>query len=251
VTSVSVVHEGAVAILTLARPESRNALSDEFLAELVDAVYAAERAAEVGCVVVAGHEDYFSVGADIHELAARAPEEVLRGPRERLWSDLRAARIPLVAAVSGHCLGGGCELALSCDLIVASETARFGQPETRLGLIPGGGGTQLLARAVGPAVAADMVLSGRILDAPGAGLAGLVARVVAPELWLETAVEVATTIAARPPLGVTLAKQALGLAREAPFGVGAAFERALYNHALADADTREQLAAFAARRHER
>ena len=240
-----------VTTLTLQRPESGNALSDGLLRELVDLVSEAEADEAVGCVVVTGQAEYFSVGADILELAARAPSEILRGPRARLWSDLRATRIPLVAAVSGHCLGGGCELALSCDLIIASETASFGQPETGLGLIPGGGGTQLVARAVGRAVAADMILTGRLLDAAEACRLGLVARVCAPANLLHEARAVAATIAARPRLGTMLAKQALLAAQEAPLTVGFDLERALYNLALSDPEARSGIEEFAARRSRR
>lgn len=250
-SDLAVEHKDGFAVLTLQRTESRNALSDGFLRQIIDAVHEAEETESIGCVVIAGQEDYFSVGADLHELAALDPSEVLRGPRAGLWTEFRAIRTPLVAAVSGHCLGGGCELALSCDLVVAAETASFGQPETRLGLIPGGGGTQLLARAVGSAVAADMVLTGRRLGAREARELGLVARVCEGDSWLAEAEAVATKIAAQPRLGTRLAKQALGTAREAPFSVGVASERALYNLALADPATRSKLAEFAAQRRAR
>lgn len=240
--------DGRVARVTLARVEARNALSDEFLGEIVATLIELEGAGEANCVVIAGQQGYFSVGADIHELAARDATDVLLGPRAELWRALRQVRIPLVAAVSGNCLGGGCELALSCDLIVASSSATFGQPETALGLIPGGGGSQLLVRLVGRAVAADMVMTGRLLSAEEAHRMGIVARVAGEADWLELAESTAAEIAARPRLGQMLAKQALGAALETPLAGGVALERALYQVALGSEDARAGLEAFAARR---
>lgn len=242
--------DGGVATIRLERVEVRNALSDEMLGAIVRALAELEEAPDVGCAVIAGQEEFFSVGADLHELAAQSPVDVLRGPRARLWSAFRQTRTPTVAAVSGHCLGGGCELALSCDLIVSSPTASFGQPETGLGLIPGGGGSQLLVGLVGRAVAADMILSGRRLGAEEAMRLGLVARLAPADGWLAAAQDVAAEIAARPRLGTMLAKQAIAAAGEMPLTAGAHFERALYQLALAGDDARAGLAEFASRRTE-
>lgn len=236
-----------VATVTLSRTAVRNALSDSFLGEIVATLRRLERDGEVGCTVIAGQREYFSAGADIAELAERDATEVLLGPRAELWRALREIRIPLVAAVSGICLGGGCELALSCDLIVASSSARFGQPETALGLIPGGGGTQLLARLVGRAVAADMVLTGRQLSAEEACRLGMVARVCREEELLGTAARTAAEIAARPRIGQMLAKQALNAALESSLSAGVALERALYQVALTGEDARAGLEAFVGR----
>jgi enoyl-CoA hydratase len=242
--SVDVQLDEVVATVTLNRPETRNALSDGFLEEVVDQLQILDRSGEVGCIVIAGQERFFSAGADLGELSAREPIDVFLGRRAELWRSVREVRVPLVAAVSGHCLGGGCELALSCDMIVASRTARFGQPETGLGLIPGGGGSQLLVRLVGRAVAADMVLTGRRLSAEEAQQLGLVARLCDEGDWLDQACAVATEIASRPRVGQMLAKQVLSAALELPLGGGIAFERAAYQVALASSDAREGLAAF-------
>ena len=185
---------------------------------------------------------FFSAGADLDELSARDPVDILLGRRAALWRAVREIRLPLVAAVSGHCLGGGFELALSCDLIVASRSARFGQPETGIGLIPGGGGSQHLVRLVGRCVAADVILAGRRLYAEEAHQRGVVARV--SDDWRADAVAVAQEIAGRPRVAQMLAKQALWAALELPLVGGIAFERAAYQVALASADAREGLAAF-------
>ncbi|MCZ4492379.1 MAG: Enoyl-CoA hydratase/isomerase [Conexibacter sp.] len=246
--SVDVELDEGVATVTLNRPETRNALSDGFLEELVDQLQALDRSREVGCIVIAGQQRFFSAGADLGELAAREPIEIFLGRRAELWRAVREVRVPLVAAVSGHCLGGGCELALSCDMIVASRTARFGQPETGLGLIPGGGGSPLLVRLVGRAVAADMVLTGRRLSAEEAHERGVVARLSDEGDWLDQARAVATEIASRPRVGQLLAKQVLSAALELPLSGGIAFERASYQVALASSDAREGLAAFTGNR---
>ncbi len=242
--------EDGVATLVLARTESRNALSDGFLAEIVDTLSGLDESGDVGCAVVAGQRDYFSVGADIHELAARDPVDVLLGRRAELWRALRQVRLPLVAAVSGHCLGGGCELALSCDVIVACASASFGQPETSLGLIPGGGGTQLLVRLVGRAVAADMVLADRRLSGEEARQLGMVTQLVEDGDCISGAQALARRIAARPRVGQMLAKQALNAALETSLSGGVALERALYQIALATGDSRAALSEFAAKRAE-
>ena len=237
--------DGAVATLTLNRPERRNALSDGLLEELVERLRALDRGGDVGCVVIAGHDRFFSAGADVAELLARSPTEVFLGRRAELWRAVREVRVPLLAAVSGHCLGGGFELALSCDLIVASSISSFGLPETGLGLIPGGGGSQLLPRLVGRAVAADMVLTGRRLDADEAHRRGIVARIADSDAWRAEAAAVAAEIAARPRVGQLLAKQALAAALETPLGSGIAYERAAHQVALASDEARAKLAAFA------
>jgi enoyl-CoA hydratase/carnithine racemase len=244
---LSVVLADGVATVTLEREASRNALSDEFLAELVEVLVELEARRKVGCAVVAGQPGYFSVGADIRELAAREPGDILRGSRAESWRRLRDLRLPLVAAVSGRCLGGGCELALCCDLIVAAPDATFAQPETALGLIPGGGGTQMLVELVGRGVAAEMILAGRVLAAEEAREVGLVAKVAAADRWLAEAQELAGRIAARPALAQMLAKQAIRAAADAPLHAGTALERALYQVALAEPEARQRLEEFAAR----
>src|SRR3989440_4217334 len=181
---VTVEREAPIAVVLLNRPRQLNALSDELMDELVTALRELDADDAVRCIVLGGNERAFAAGADIGELARTSAIELFYARRIERWDTIRNLWTPLVAAVSGYCLGGGCELALSCDLIVASESARFGQPETGLGIIPGAGGTQRPTRAVGKAVAMDVILSGRFLTAREALAAGLVARVVAREAWL-------------------------------------------------------------------
>src|SRR5215210_2620911 len=177
--------DGPIAVVLLNRPKQLNALSTELMEELAGALKELDGDEAIRAIVVGGSERAFAAGADIEELSRATPIDLLYQRRMENWEFIRNLWTPLVAAVSGYCLGGGCELALSCDLIVASETARFGQPETSLGIIPGAGGTQRLTRAVGKALAMDMILSGRRLSSREALAAGLVARVVAREAWLE------------------------------------------------------------------
>src|SRR5437870_9210382 len=196
---VTVERDEPIAVVLLNRPEALNALSDELMDELVATLSELDRDKAVRCIVLGGNERAFAAGADIGELARSSAIDLYYQRRVERWDAIRSLWTPLIAAVSGFCLGGGCELAMSCDLIVASETAQFGQPETGLGIIPGAGGTQRLTRAVGKAVAMDVILSGRQLDAREALAAGLVARVVAKEAWLEEAKRVAREIAAKGP----------------------------------------------------
>ena len=184
---VLVEREEPIAVALLNRPDQLNALSDELMDELVGALGELDRDEAIRCIVLGGSERAFAAGADIGELARSSAIDLYYQRRVERWDAIRSLWTPLVAAVSGFCLGGGCELAMSCDLIVASETAVFGQPETGLGIMPGAGGTQRLTRAVGKALAMDMILSGRRLSAREAVQAGLVARVVAKEAWLEEA----------------------------------------------------------------
>jgi enoyl-CoA hydratase len=202
----------------------------------------------VRCIVLGGSERAFAAGADVGELAESSAIDLYFARRVDRWDAIRAIRTPLVAAVSGYCLGGGCELALVCDLIVASETARFGQPETSLGIIPGAGGTQRLTRAVGKAVAMDVILSGRMLTAHEALEAGLVARVVAREAWLEEAKRVAREIASKGPVATRLAKEAVDRASETTLALGLEYERRLLYLAFASEDAHEGLRAFLEKR---
>jgi enoyl-CoA hydratase len=235
-------------VVRLNRPKQLNALSDELMDALVSALRELDADDGVRCIVVGGDERAFAAGADIGELQRTSPVELYASRRIERWDEIRALSTPLVAAVSGFCLGGGCELAMACDLIVASETARFGQPETGLGLIPGAGGTQRLTRAVGKAVAMDVILSGRFLYAREALAAGLVARVVVREAWLDEAKRVAHDIASKGPVATRLAKDAVDRAYEAPLTLGVDYERRLLALALASEDAREGLTAFLEKR---
>jgi enoyl-CoA hydratase len=245
---VLVERDDRIAIALLNRPQQLNALSDELMGALVDALEELDRDDAVRCIVLGGSDRAFAAGADIGQLSEMSSIEMYAQRRVDHWDRIRALRTPLVAAVSGFCLGGGCELAMACDLIVASETARFGQPETGLGIIPGAGGTQRLTRAVGKALAMDVILSGRFLTADEALRAGLVARVVAKEAWLEAAKRVARDIAAKGPVANRLAKEAVDRADESPLSLGVEYERRLLYLAFASEDAKEGLTAFIEKR---
>jgi len=240
--------DGAIAVVLLNRPEQLNALSDELMDDLVRTLEELDRDESVRAIVLGGNDRAFAAGADIGELAQASAIDLYYQRRVERWDAIRGLWTPLVAAVSGYCLGGGCELALSCDLIVASETAQFGQPETGLGIIPGAGGTQRLTRAVGKAVAMDVILSGRRLNANEALQAGLVARVVAKEAWLDEAKRVARHIAEKGPVATRLAKESVDRAYETTLGAGLEAERRALYLAFASEDAKEGLTAFTEKR---
>ena len=246
--TVLIEREEPVAVVRLNRPEQLNALSNQLMGELVGALENLDADEAIHCIVLAGDDRAFAAGADISELRDTPTLDLYFGARLEKWDAIRKVRTPLLAAVSGYCLGGGCELAMACDLIVASETAQFGQPETGVGVMPGAGGTQRLTRAVGKAKAMDVILSGRFLDAWEAERAGLVARVVAKEAWLDEAKRVAHTIASKAPVGQRLAKEAVNRAFETTLEAGLDVERKLFHLAHSTEDAKEGLTAFGEKR---
>jgi enoyl-CoA hydratase/carnithine racemase len=246
VSLIAAEQRGAVGLAQLNRPEARNALSPELMEELGALLERWDADPEVRCMVIAGGDEWFAAGADIKAMARRDFQEALAAPSTRFWPRLAAIRTPLIAAVSGYALGGGCELALACDMIVASESAEFGQPEILLGIIPGGGGTQRLARVLGKQRAMELVLTGRRIDAAEAERLGIVNKVA--KGWLDAALELAGVVAQRPPLAVRFAKQAVLAADETPLAAGLEQERRLFELAMATEDRVEGMTAFVEKR---
>jgi enoyl-CoA hydratase/carnithine racemase len=245
---VEISRDGHVALLQLNRPEARNALSPELMEQVAAALETFDPDPEVRCVVIAGSEKVFAAGADIKAMAERSFAEALRHPAASFWRRLAAIKTPMIAAVSGYALGGGCELALACDMIVAAESAKFGQPEINLGIIPGGGGTQRLARVLGKQRAMELVLTGRRFDAAEAQAMGLVNKVVADDAWLDEAMALARAVAEQPPIASRLAKQAVIAAEETALSAGLENERRLYELAMATEDRQEGMNAFLEKR---
>ena len=240
--------DGPVGIARLNRPDARNALSPELMGLLAETCEAWERDPDVRCIVIAGGQEYFAAGADLKAMSQRTFQENLVSPTSAFWQRVAAVKTPLVAAVSGFALGGGFELALICDMIVASETAEFGQPEILLGIIPGGGGTQRLARTIGKQRAMELVLTGRRISAQEASAWGLVNQVAGKKDWLEKAVELAQVVARRPPIAARLAKQAVLAAEETGLTAGLDHERRLFEIAMATEDRVEGMTAFLEKR---
>jgi enoyl-CoA hydratase len=240
--------ENGCALVQLNRPEVLNALNMALMAELVDALEVLDKDDQVRCIILTGNEAAFAAGADIKEMANATAVEMLLRDQFARWDRIRKIKKPLIAAVSGFALGGGCELAMACDIIIASETARFGQPEISIGVMPGAGGTQRLTRAVGKVRAMEMVLTGRTISAAEAFDAGLLTRVVPREMLLAEAKRVAAEIAAKPPVAVRLAKEAVLKAFDASLEGGLEFERKNFYLLFATEDQKEGMAAFAEKR---
>lgn len=235
-------------LIHLNRPEALNALNSQVMREVVEAMEAFETDEAIGAVVITGDERAFAAGADIKELAEASAVQMLQDDRIVYWDRLRNIKIPVIAAVSGWCLGGGNELAMACDMIVASESARFGQPEINLGVIPGAGGTQRLTRAVGKALAMEMVLNNRHLSADEAARHGLVNKVVPIERYLDEAVELANEIAERAPLAVRMGKEMVNHAFESFLADGMADERRSFYFLFSTEDQKEGMQAFIEKR---
>lgn len=243
-----ITREDPIAVVQLNRPKVLNALSRTLMEELVEALESLDRDASVRCLILTGGEKAFAAGADIREMAESGPIEMLQRNTIALWDGIQKISKPIIAAVSGYALGGGCELALLCDMIVASDSARFAQPEINIGVIPGAGGTQRLARTLGKHRAMEFILTGRTMTAHEARDAGLVCRVVPPEACLDEAKKLATEICQRSPLAVKLAKEAILKAFEGSLREGLEFERKCFYLLFGSADQKEGMRAFLEKR---
>lgn len=238
-----------VGVVTLNRPKQLNALNDQLMDELGAALQAFDANPAIGCMVITGSEKAFAAGADIGAMAKLGFADAYKGDFiTRNWERIRGVRKPVIAAVSGFALGGGCELAMMCDIIIAAENARFGQPEIKLGIIPGAGGTQRLPRAVGKAKAMDLVLTGRMMDATEAERSGLVSRVVPTERLMEETLAAALAICAYSQVAVMAAKESVNRAYEGSLADGVMFERRLFHALFATEDQKEGMDAFVAKR---
>jgi enoyl-CoA hydratase len=246
--SVIVETKGRVGIVRLNRPAALNALSTALMAEVRKAVTAFDADPAIGCILMTGSDKAFAAGADIKEMSGKSYNDVLLGDFAADWDAPARARKPIIAAVAGFALGGGCELAMQCDFIIAADNAKFGQPEIKLGVIPGVGGSQRLTRAVGKAKAMDLVLTGRMMDAAEAERSGLVARVVPLAQLMDEALKVAATIASMGLPSLILAKEAVNRAFETTLAEGVQFERRVFHSQFALEDQKEGMSAFAEKR---
>jgi enoyl-CoA hydratase len=246
--TVVVETKGKVGVIRLNRPQALNALNAALMTELGAAIAACEADPNVVCMVITGSEKAFAAGADIKEMANKSYLDAFMSDFPGGWHQIAQARKPVIAAVAGFALGGGCELAMQCDLIIAADNAKFGQPEIKLGIIPGIGGTQRLTHAVGKAKAMDLILTGRMMDAQEAERAGLVARIVPLQSLLDEAIKVAATIAAMSLPSVLAAKEAINRAFETPQAEGVRFERRVFHSLFATRDQKEGMAAFIEKR---
>ena len=240
--------EGRVTVLTLNRPDALNALNSDVMTALTDHVKELEDDEGVGCIVITGSEKAFAAGADIKEMSDKSYMDMYLTDYFARFNEIAASRLPTIAAVSGYALGGGCELAMICDMIYASDTAKFGQPEIKLAVIPGIGGTQRLTRAVGKAKATDLILTGRMMDAEEAERSGLVARVVPAADLMKVTMEAAAEIASFSRPSVYAAKEAISRAQETSLAEGLLFERRVFHALFSTEDQKEGMAAFVEKR---
>jgi len=246
--NIAVETRGRIGIIRLNRPQALNALNASLISELSAAVDAFEADGGIGCILITGSDKAFAAGADIKEMAGKSFMEAFMADFVGRWDRLAHARKPVVAAVAGFALGGGCELAMQCDLIIAADNAKFGQPEIKLGVIPGIGGTQRLTRAIGKAKAMDLILTGRMMDAQEAERAGLVARVVPLAELMSEAMKVAETIASMSLPALMVAKESVNRAFEVSLAEGVRFERRVFHSLFATEDQKEGMAAFIEKR---
>ena len=247
-TTILTETRGRVGLVTLNRPEAMNALNNTLTRELMDALEAFDNDDAIGAMVVTGNQKAFAAGADIKEMADKTAQEMVDSDFIEQFGRIRAIRKPVIAAVSGWALGGGCEIAMSCDMIVASETARFGQPEITIGVIPGAGGTQRLARAVGKAIAMEMILNNRALSAAEALQFGLINRIVPAEAYLDEALKLAEEVASRAPAAIRSAKKMINQAYERFLGDALSEEKKEFYNLFTTEDQKEGMRAFAEKR---
>ncbi len=246
--TILVDRDGRVGTITLNRPQALNALNSQVMGEVTTAAAEFDADPGIGAIIITGSAKAFAAGADIKEMADLSFAEVFAADFFAAWSKLAAVRTPTIAAVAGHALGGGCELAMMCDLLIAADTAKFGQPEIKLGVLPGMGGSQRLTRAIGKAKAMDLILTGRTIDAAEAERSGLVSRVVPAEDLLAEAGKVAATIAGMSLSAARMAKEAVNRAFESTLAEGLLYERRLFHSAFATEDQTEGMAAFTEKR---
>lgn len=240
--------EPFIALIELNRPKELNALNKQLMEEVRDALQLLDKNDQVRVIIITGNEQAFAAGADIKQMADKSAIDMLLIDQFSTWDQIRKTKKPIIAAVSGFALGGGCEFAMTCDMIIASETAKFGQPEIKIGTIPGAGGTQRLTRAVGKAKAMELILTGRFLSAEEAHYYGLVNKVVPKEMYLQEAIQLAKEIAGMSPVAVQLAKEAANRSFEAHLDEGLAFERKNFYLTFASEDQKEGMKAFVEKR---
>jgi enoyl-CoA hydratase len=241
-------YQPAIALIQLNRPKELNALNKQLMEEVRDALQQLDKNDQVRVIIITGNEQAFAAGADIKQMADKSAIDMLLIDQFSTWDQIRKTKKPIIAAVSGFALGGGCEFAMTCDMIIASETAKFGQPEIKLGTIPGAGGTQRLTKAVGKVKAMELILTGRFISAEEARFYGLVNKVVPVEMYLEEAVTLAKEISSMSPVAVQLAKEAINRSFETQLDEGLAFERKNFYLTFASADQKEGMKAFVEKR---
>lgn len=245
---VNDIHAKGVALIELNRPKELNALNLQLMAELRDTLQRLDKDENVRAIIITGNEQAFAAGADIKQMADKSAVDMLLIDQFSTWDQIRKTKKPIIAAVSGFALGGGCELAMTCDMIIASETARFGQPEIKIGVMPGAGGTQRLTRAIGKAKAMELVLTGRFITADEALRYGLINKVVPVEMYLGEATSLASEVAQQSPVAVQLAKEAVNRSFETHLDEGLSFERKNFYLTFASADQKEGMTAFIEKR---
>lgn len=237
-----------VALIELNRPKELNALNLQLMTELSEALQSMDKAENVRVIILTGNEKAFAAGADIRQLADKTSIDMYKMDLFNIWTQISKTKKPIIAAVSGFALGGGCELAMSCDMIIASETAQFGQPEIKIGVMPGAGGTQRLTKVFGKAKAMELILTGRFIDAEEALSAGLINKIVPVELYMQETLKLAKAIADMPPIAVQMAKESILRSFEVPLEEGLYFERKNYNTLYSSEDQKEGMKAFIEKR---